>query len=69
MDDVDRGPSLTMVRIADALEHIAKNGDKIVSILDDIGMNNLNPAGAPGALEMIAIELKDIRQLLATGRT
>ncbi len=62
--DEDRGPSLTMKRIADALERIADNGDKIADILDDIGMHNYTPAGPPGALEMIGIELKEIREFI-----
>ncbi len=52
-----------LTRIADALERIADNGDKIAGILDDIGMNNYTPAGPPGALEMIGIELKEIREV------
>lgn len=55
---------MELKRIAEALEKLVNNGEKIAAILDDIGMHNYTPSGPPGALEMIGIELRDIRKFL-----
>lgn len=49
--------AFSLWRIANALEV----GNKT---LDSMGMNKLDAGGPPGALEMIGIELKELREIL-----
>jgi hypothetical protein len=50
--------------VAFAILELAEQQKATAKALDSMGMNNMVPAGVPGALEMIGMQMKDIAAAL-----
>ena len=50
--------------IAYAILELAHKQHNVAKALDDLALNNLDPAGSPGAVEKLAMELGNLVQVL-----